>query len=182
MIWLEPGDLREILSWNYERTSSIKYCFFLFFGCFWWSAFENLDLVQNWLGSSSLISNVTLRGGFFFGTIDHVVSCTLNLYTSKQLDLEIWKSATFSKFFCFCLGLSWHKFQEKFPTSNKLTLWRIAHSNSTNAALLAVTCLGEVLMVRFPFSAYTWPYKWCEYTWTNYGAHEITISDSEIWN
>jgi hypothetical protein len=140
-----------IRAWGFKRIFFLnlwknfqhQIFFFSFFWVFLWSAFENLDLVQNWLGSSSSTNNVTLRGGICFGTIDHVVPCTLNLYTSTQLDLEIKKSATFSKFFCFCLGLSWHKFQEKFPTSNKLTLWRIAHSNSTNAALLVSDVPGR---------------------------------------
>jgi hypothetical protein len=99
MIWLEPGDLRETLSWNYKTTSSIRYCFSLSFGCFLWSVFENLDLVQNWLqGSSSLTSNITLRGGFFLW-YNWCCIMYFELHTSRQFDLEIKNLQLFQSFF-----------------------------------------------------------------------------------
>jgi hypothetical protein len=159
MIWLE-GDLRETLSWNYiRRTSSIRYCFFLFFGCFLWRVFENSDLVQNWLqGSSSLTSNITLRGGFFFG-YNWCCIMYFEIHTSKQFDLEIKNLQLFRSLFFHFWGLSWHfEFEEEFPTSNKLTSWRIAHSNSTNAALLFSDlprrrANGQILILHILFMA-----------------------------
>jgi hypothetical protein len=105
--------------------------------------------VQNWLGSSSLTSNVTLRGGFFvlIQLIMYHVLWTFTLPNNriwKVKSLQLFQS--FSVFVWGCVDTS------KFLTSNKLTCKEL-HTNSTNALI----CLGEDPMVRFPFSTYTWP-------------------------